>query len=74
MKRTTIGIGLAAGALVAGLAVAQPYGMGPGMMGGYGYGPGAGYGYGAGHGMMGGYGYGPGAATVPAPATAWGRE
>lgn len=31
------------------------YGMGPGMMGGYGYGPGM-----MGPGMMGGYGYGPG--------------
>jgi Spy/CpxP family protein refolding chaperone len=41
--------------LVAGGALAQPYGMGPGMMGGYGGygGPGA---YGMGPGMMGGYG------------------
>jgi Spy/CpxP family protein refolding chaperone len=65
MKRTSIAIGLAAGLLVAGLAAAQPYGMGPGMMDGYGYGPGAGYcmgpgfmagpgGYGMGPGMMGG--------------------
>ena len=61
MKRTTIAIGLAASLLVAGLAAAQPYGMGPGMMGGYGYGPSAGYGMGPG--MMaapGGYGMGPG--------------
>ena len=58
MKRTTIGIGVAAGLLVAGLVAAQPYGMGPGMMNGYGYGPGAGYGMGPG--MMGGYGPGAG--------------
>lgn len=32
----------------------RPYGMGPGMMGGYGYGPG----YGMRFGMAGGYGYG----------------
>jgi len=65
MKRTSIGIGVAAGLLVAGLAAAQPYGMGPGMMGGYGYGASAGYdmgpgfmagpgGHGMGPGMMGG--------------------
>jgi len=65
MKRTSIGIGVAAGLLVAGLAAAQPYGMGPGMMGGYGYGASAGYdmgpgfmagpgGSGMGPGMMGG--------------------
>jgi len=61
MKGTSIAIGLAAGFLMAGLAAAQPYGMGPGMMGGYGYGPSAGYGMGPG--MMaapGGYGMGPG--------------
>ena len=52
MKRTSIAIGLAAGLLVAGFAAAQPYGMGPGMMGGYGYGPSADYGMGPG--MMGG--------------------
>ncbi|HJV62856.1 MAG TPA: Spy/CpxP family protein refolding chaperone [Albitalea sp.] len=48
----------AASALVAG-ALAQPFGMGPGMMGGdggYGMGPGMmGSGYGMGPGMMGGY-------------------
>jgi hypothetical protein len=48
---------------VAGFAVpanAQPYGYGPGMMGG-GYGPGYMMGPGYGYGMMGGYhGYGPG--------------
>ena len=59
MKRMSIAIGLAAGLLVAGLAAAQPYGMGPGMMGGYGYGPGAGYGMGYIAGP-GGYGMGPG--------------
>jgi len=54
MKRTSMGIGLAAGLLVAGLAAAQPHGMGPGMMGGYDYGAG----YGMGPGMMGGGGRG----------------
>lgn len=56
MKRTLIA--LAAAGLLAGSAWSQPYGMGPGMMGGYGpggYGPG---GYGMGPGMMGGYGGG----------------
>jgi len=59
MKRTSIGIGVAAGLLVAGLAAAQPYGMGPGMMGGYG----ASAGYDMGPGFMagpGGHGMGPG--------------
>lgn len=48
----------AASMVLAGAALAQPYGMGPGMMGGYGYGMGPGMmgGYGMGHGMMGGYG------------------
>lgn len=46
-----------AGAVVAsGVALAQPLGGGPGMMGGYG----GGYGQGHGPGMMGGYGMGPG--------------
>ena len=56
MKRALIGI--AGGLLLAGSVLAQPYGMGPGMMGGYGSG-----GYGMGPGMMGGpggYGMGPG--------------
>lgn len=44
----------AAAGLLSASAWAQPYGMGPGMMGGYGYGPG----YGMGPGMMGGYGPG----------------
>jgi Spy/CpxP family protein refolding chaperone len=52
MKRTLIGAALAAAA-IAGTAVAQGYGMGPGMMGGNGPG------YGMGPGMMGG-GMGPG--------------
>jgi len=55
---------LAAGVVLSGAAVAQPYGGGPGMMGGYGggYGMGPGMmggyggGYGMGPGMMGGYG------------------
>ena len=59
MKRTIFAA--AAGLLVAGSAWSQPYGMGPGMMGGYG-GPGmmGGYeeGYGMGPGMMRGYGGG----------------
>jgi Spy/CpxP family protein refolding chaperone len=59
MKRTLIGLGVAASVLVAGLVAAQPYGTGPGMMNGYG--PGASYGMGPG--FMpgpGGYGMGPG--------------
>jgi len=57
MKRKWFGVA-AAGLLVVSLVWAQPYGMGPGMMGGYGPG-----GYGMGPGMMGGpggYGMGPG--------------
>jgi Spy/CpxP family protein refolding chaperone len=61
----------AASLLISGAVVAQPYnGMGPGMMGGYGYGMGPGMmggyggygpgGYGMGPGAMGGYGMGPG--------------
>ena len=56
MKRKLIAA--AASMLLAASAWSQPYGMGPGMMGGYGpggYGPG---GYGMGPGMMGGYGPG----------------
>jgi len=61
MKRTSMGIGLAAGLLVAGLAAAQPYAMGPGMMGGYDHSAGAGYGMGPGFmAGPGGYGMGPG--------------
>jgi Spy/CpxP family protein refolding chaperone len=45
--------GVAATVVLAGTAVAQPYGMGPGMMSGYGGGYGGGYGMGPG--MMGGY-------------------
>lgn len=65
MKRILIGIGVVASVLVAGVVAAQPYGMGPGMMNGYGpgtsYGMGSGYmggpgGYGMGPGMMGGFG------------------
>ena len=66
MKRTVIGVGaaVAAAAILAGTALAQGYGMGPGMMGGqdpgYGMGPGmmGGNGQGMGPGMMGGYGPG----------------
>lgn len=47
-KRTLTTI--AAGLLLSGAVAAQPYGMGPGMMGSYGGG------YGMGPGMMGGYG------------------
>jgi len=53
MKRTLIGAALAGAAILAGTALGQGYGMGPGMMGG-GYGPGQGMG----PGMMGGYGPG----------------
>lgn len=63
MKRTLIGAALAAAAILGGTALAQGYGMGPGMMGGngpgYGMGPGM-MGGGMGPGMMGGYGPGRG--------------
>lgn len=59
MKRMLIGIGVATSVLVAGVVAAQPYGMGPGMMNGYG--PGASYGMGPGMmGGPGGYAMGPG--------------
>ena len=66
---------VAAGLLIASAAAAQPYGMGPGMMGAYGggYGPGPGMmggygaGYGPGSGMMGGYG-----PNGSGPAMMWG--
>jgi len=63
MKRTVLAI--AATTLVAATAMAQPSGWGPGMMEGYGPGPGwggmtEGHGRGPGwHGMMDGYGRGP---------------
>jgi Spy/CpxP family protein refolding chaperone len=47
--------------MMGGYGYGPGYGMGPGMMGGYGYGPG----YGMGPGMMGGYGYGPGYGMGP---------
>ncbi len=50
MKRALLS--LATGLLLTGSALAQPWGMGPGMMGG------GGGGYGMGPGMMGGYGGG----------------
>jgi Spy/CpxP family protein refolding chaperone len=53
MKRILISAALAGAAILAGTALGQGYGMGPGMMGG-GHGPG----YGMGPGMMGGYGPG----------------
>jgi len=56
---------LFAGLLLAGCAVSQPYGMGPGMMGGNGGG-----GYGMGPGMMGG-GFGPGGGGM-GPGMMWG--
>lgn len=63
MKRTLLAT--AAGLLLAGsAALAQPYGMGPGMMGGWGEGYGPGYGGGMGPGMMGGYGPGGYAANL----------
>jgi Spy/CpxP family protein refolding chaperone len=63
MKRTVIGAALAAAAILGGTALAQGYGTGPGMMGGYGPGYGMGPGMmggGMGPGMMGGYGPGRG--------------
>ena len=56
MKLKNVLVGVAATVALAGVAVAQPQGMGPGMMSGYGGG------YGMGPGMMGGgsYGMGPG--------------
>lgn len=58
MKRTLIGAAIAVAA-IAGTALAQGYGMGPGMMGDHmgGMGPGM-MGGGMGPGMMGGYGAG----------------
>ena len=57
MKRMLIGMGVAASVLVAAAVAAQPYGMGHGMMNGYGTGfmvdPG---GYAMGPGMMGTFG------------------
>jgi len=60
MKRTQVVGWALAGALLAagGLAAAQGYGYGPGMMGGYGPGYGPGMMGGNGPGMMGGYGRG----------------
>jgi len=52
MNRTRGLMALAVSVVLSGAAVAQPYGGGPGMMGGYGSG------YGMGPGMMGGYGGG----------------
>lgn len=51
MKLKSVLVAAAASVALAGVVIAQPYGMGPGMMGGYG-------GYGMGQGMMGGYGGG----------------
>ena len=56
MNKTRALMALAACVALSGAAVAQPYGGGPGMMGGYGGGYGGGFGMGAG--MMGGYGGG----------------
>jgi len=59
MKRMLIGMGVAASVLVAGVVAAQTYGMGPGMMNGYG--PGASYAMGPGFmAGPGGYAMGPG--------------
>lgn len=61
MKRVFLAIAVL---LFASAVWSQPYGMGPGMMGGYGYGMGPGMmgaygpGYGMGPGMVGGYGPG----------------
>jgi Spy/CpxP family protein refolding chaperone len=57
MRRMSIGMVVVTSALLAGAAAAQPYGMGPGMMNGYG--PGGGYGMGPGYmARPGGYGMG----------------
>lgn len=62
LKRTLVAV--IAGFVLAAPVWSQPYGMGPGMMGGdfgpggYGMGPGMMGGYGMGRGMMGGYGLG----------------
>ena len=60
MKLKNVLVGVAASMALSGVAVAQPQGMGPGMMGGhsggYGMGPGMmGGGYGMGQGMIFGY-------------------
>jgi Spy/CpxP family protein refolding chaperone len=64
MKRKLLAATAAVLLGTAAIAFSQPYGMGPGMMGGYGQGSGMGPGmmggYGMGPGMMGGYGMGPG--------------
>lgn len=67
-------IALAATLLMAGTTLAQPYGGGPGMMGGYGGGSGGGYGMGPG--MMGGQGggYGSGYGMGPGMMGGWGVE
>ncbi len=51
-------LSVTAGLVLAGTALAQPYGMGPDMMGAYGGGNSGGHGMGPG--MMGGHGMGPG--------------
>ena len=59
MKRKLLAATVAVLLGTAAAAFSQPYGMGPGMMGGYGPGYGMGPGM-MGPGMMGGYGMGPG--------------
>ena len=60
MNKTRALMTLATSVVLSGAAVAQPYGGGHSMMGGYGMGPGTMSGYAGGHGMgpgmMGGYG------------------
>jgi len=56
MKRILLTVSTAALLCLAPAVSSQPFGMGPGMMGGYGMGPGMMGGYGMGPGMMGGYG------------------
>lgn len=55
IKMVNVLTGVAAIAALTGVAVAQPQGMGPGMIGGYGSGPGMMGGFGMGPGMMFGY-------------------
>ncbi len=68
MHTRKTGFAFVAGLLLAGSVLAQPYGGGPGMMGGYGGG------YGMGPGMMGGYGSGGGYGMGPGMMGGWGLE
>lgn len=73
MKRKLIVLTAAALLGTAAAAFSQPYGMGPGMMGGYGPGYGMGPGM-MGQGMMGGYGMGPGMMGGYGPGFGYGMD